>query len=49
VFPQDADDAVWLSEAGQRWWIVLMKDEPGGMCGRLALHEDPAGFGRAGP
>lgn len=27
VFPQDADDEVWLREAGRRRWIVLTKDE----------------------
>lgn len=27
VFEQDADDKVWLSEAGRRGWIVLMKDD----------------------
>jgi PIN like domain len=27
LFPQDADDEVWLEEAGRRRWIVLTKDE----------------------
>jgi hypothetical protein len=27
VFPPDAEDAVWLAEAGRRRWIVLTKDE----------------------
>jgi predicted nuclease of predicted toxin-antitoxin system len=26
-FPQDAPDTLWLSEAGQRGWIVLSKDQ----------------------
>jgi hypothetical protein len=27
VFPQDTDDEVWLTEAGRRRWVVLMKDD----------------------
>jgi len=27
VFAADTDDEVWLAEAGERGWIVLMKDD----------------------
>ena len=27
VFPPDADDEVWLREAGRQRWIALMKDD----------------------
>jgi predicted nuclease of predicted toxin-antitoxin system len=27
VFAADADDEIWLTEAGARGWIVLMKDD----------------------
>ncbi|MBA3737357.1 MAG: hypothetical protein H0W97_02200 [Actinobacteria bacterium] len=27
VFAQDTDDEVWLTEAGRRGWVVLMKDD----------------------
>jgi hypothetical protein len=26
LFPQDAKDSIWLTEAGKRGWVVLAKD-----------------------